>query len=107
MIQVDFLYWSDCPSHEEALARLREALAEAGVAVEPMLTEVTDEEMAENLLFLGSPTIRVNGDDIEPGAEERQDYGLSCRAYTRADGRISPLPPREMIQAALRRAARG
>ena len=104
-MQIDFYYWADCPSHEEALARLRDALAEQGLEGSVRLVEVASEEQATALGFLGSPTIRIDGVDIDPAAPGRADYGLTCRAYTRPDGRISPLPPREMIVAALRQAA--
>jgi hypothetical protein len=104
-VQIDFYYFADCPSHEDALARLKSLLAQEGLTADIRVAEVMSEEEAEDLAFIGSPTIRVDGEDIDPGAAERHDYGLSCRVYQRADGRISPLPPPEMIAAALRRAA--
>jgi len=103
-VRIDFLYYADCPSHDDALDRLRHVLADEGLAAEIVVTEVATEEQAEVLRFLGSPTIRVDGADIDPTAAGRQDFGLTCRAYTRPDGRITPLPPRELIGAALRRA---
>lgn len=103
-MRVDFYYYADCPSHEQALERLREVIDEEGLPVEIVVTEVMSDDEARRLKFVGSPTIRLNEVDIDPTSAERHDYGLSCRAYRRADGRISPLPPREMIQAALRRA---
>ena len=104
-MQIDFYYWEDCPSHDEALARLRDVLAEQGVDAAIRLVRVASEEEAADLGFLGSPSIRIDGVDIDPTAPGRAEYGLTCRAYTRPDGRISPLPPREMIVAALRQAA--
>lgn len=105
-MRIDFLYFADCPSHEEGLARLRAVLGEAGAEADVTITEVASDEDAEHLRFLGSPTIRIEGIDIDPTADERHDYSLTCRAYTRADGRITPLPPRELIQEAIDRAAR-
>jgi hypothetical protein len=104
-VQIDFYYFADCPSHEDALARLKSVLAQEGLTADIRVAEVMSEEEAEDLAFIGSPTIRIDGDDIDPSAAEQHDYGLSCRGYRRADGRISPLPPPEMIAAALRRAA--
>ena len=69
--------------------------------------EVTAEAEAERLRFPGSPTIRVDGADIDPGGAEDQQFGLTCRVYRRADGRVSPLPDPERIRAALRAAAEG
>jgi hypothetical protein len=45
--------------------------------------EVHDAEAAQRLRFLGSPSVRVDGRDVEPGAEARTDYDLSCRVYRR------------------------
>ena len=56
---------------------------------------------AERLAFPGSPTIRVAGSDIDE--IDNASFGLSCRAYRHENGRISPLPPRDKIQAAVRR----
>jgi len=47
---------------------------------------VPDAEAAAAYLFLGSPTIRVNGRDIEPGVAERDQYVLSCRVYRTQSG---------------------
>jgi hypothetical protein len=105
-MRIDFYYYADCPSHEQALERLREEMRSAGVEAEIAVIEVVDEEQARALRFIGSPTIRVDGVDIDPTAGRHTDYGLSCRAYTRPDGRITPLPPRELIQAALAGAGR-
>jgi len=49
-------------------------------------------EAAERERFLGSPSVRVNQEDIEPGAEERRDFGMKCRLYVTPDG-LSGLPP--------------
>jgi hypothetical protein len=44
------------------------------------LVEVADAGVAE-LRFLGSPTVRVDGRDVEPGAHERHEFAFSCRVY--------------------------
>jgi peroxiredoxin len=80
-------------------------MAEEGCASEIVMEAVLNRDQATARKFLGSPTIRVNGIDIEPGSEARSDYALACRAYLRSDGRISPLPPPELIRDALSRAA--
>ena len=103
-MHIDFLFYADCPSHETALARLQDVLAEEGLAADIALTEVSSDRQAEALRFVGSPTIRIDGLDIDPAVAEQHDYGLSCRGYRRPDGRITPLPTRELIQAAVRRA---
>jgi hypothetical protein len=67
-------------------------MAEAGL--DPgsvVVTEIDTEETAATKRFVGSPTIRIDGRDIQaPGAEDH--VGLTCRVYHRRDGRVSPLP---------------
>jgi hypothetical protein len=102
---VSFLYYEECPSHDLALERLREVMAEESIPGEVEVIKVGTEEQAHELRFVGSPTIRVDGQDIDPPTDPR--YALTCRAYRLADGRISPLPSKDMIRRALRFPAKG
>jgi hypothetical protein len=102
-MSIDFLYWEDCPSHERARQMLDEVLHDEGVPANVRVWRVDTMEDAENLAFPGSPTIRVNGVDID-GAESLP-VGLTCRMYFREDGRPSPLPSKDKIVQAVRRAA--
>ena len=98
---VEFFWWRECPSWERALAMLREEMEAAGMPGEALvLREVTGEEEAERLGFPGSPTIRVRGRDVDPPGHD-SPIGLTCRVYRRADGRVSALPDRGAIRAAL------
>jgi hypothetical protein len=99
-MRVSFLYYEECPSHEQALERLRKVMAEEGISREVEVLEVETEDQARELRFVGSPTIRVEGKDIDPPSDSR--YVLTCRAYRLEDDRISPLPSRGMIRRALR-----
>jgi hypothetical protein len=101
MLRVTFQYMDDCPSHEQALARLRKVLDEEGISVRIDVIKIESDEQAKRLRFVGSPTILVNDRDIDPQANDR--YGLACRAYQLEEGRISPLPSEEMIRRAIRR----
>jgi len=101
MLRVTFQYTEDCPSHEQALDRLRRVLAEQGVNVNIQIVRVDSDEQAKRLKFVGSPTILLNDVDIEPQCNDH--YGLACRAYKLEDGRISPLPSESMIRRAIRR----
>lgn len=103
MLRVTFLYWEGCPSHEEALERLRQAIGQEGVQASVEVVRVDTEEEARRWKFVGSPTILVDGEDIAP--HEGLSYRLTCRAYVLEDGRISPLPSPQQIRRALRRAA--
>jgi hypothetical protein len=106
MLRVSFLYYKDCPSHELALERLRQVLTEEEIEAEVEVIEVETDAQAEQWRFVGSPTILVEGRDIDPPPPSAQ-FGLTCRAYRREDGRISPLPPPELIRRSLRAAAAG
>ena len=99
--KIEFLYWEGCPSHPEALDLLQEVLAARGIDARVELREVTTQEEAEALRFPGSPTIRVDGRDVDPaGAEGRP--ALNCRIYYLTDGTVSPVPTREQLEEALR-----
>jgi hypothetical protein len=97
---IELLYWQGCPSHPEAKALLEQVLAELGRDDEIVLTEVTSDAEAERLRFPGSPTIRIDGRDIDAmGANGRPS--LTCRIYHLPDGRVSPVPSREQLEVAL------
>jgi len=103
-LTVDFLYWEDCPSHERALEMLKEVIEEEAVEAQLHLHQVETDEEAERLQFPGSPTIRINGADIDPPVD--LPIGLTCRVYRHDNGRISPLPPKERVLHAVREASR-
>ncbi len=99
--QVELLYWEGCPSYPEALTLVRSVLDDLGLAVEIDLRQVTSDEEAQALAFPGSPTIRVDGRDVDPaGAGSRP--ALTCRIYHLSDGRVSPVPSRTQLEDALR-----
>jgi hypothetical protein len=103
-VRVSFLYYEECPSYDLALERLREVMDEEGIPNEVEVIKVESEEQARKLRFVGSPTIRVDGQDIDPPSDSR--YALTCRAYRLADDRISPLPSKDMIRRAFRPSAK-
>jgi hypothetical protein len=98
---IEVLYFDGCPSHERLLPTV-ERLA-SDVRAEVTVRRVASPEEAEAERFLGSPTVRVDGADVEPGAPARTDFGMKCRLF-RFDGGQSPTPPEEWIRAALTRA---
>jgi hypothetical protein len=101
---VELLWWDGCPSHPEALAELERILREEGVDAEVSRIEIADDEQARRERFFGSPTIRIDGEDIvEP--PEGEPFSLTCRVYRTRDGRISPLPDPDDVREAVRRAA--
>jgi hypothetical protein len=74
---------------------------ERGLDVEVELHEVTSDEQAVALRFPGSPTIRIDGRDVDPAGESARS-ALNCRIYWTPDGRVSPIPSREQLEEALR-----
>jgi hypothetical protein len=102
-MHVELLFWEGCPSHPKAFADLRAAMIEMGLeSDEIVLREVSTDSEAHSERFVGSPTIRIEGVDIEP--PEGEQFGLSCRVYHRRDGRISPTPDPQDLRDALIRA---
>ncbi len=99
-MRVELLYFDGCPSYEALLPKLRELLERAGVEDKIELRRIETVEAAERERFLGSPTVRVDGEDVDPGARERSDFGLKCRLY-RSNKNTSGLPPQEWIVEAL------
>jgi hypothetical protein len=104
-MRVELLYFDGCPSHEALLPHLRALLDEVGARGGMEMRRVESLEEAEAEHFLGSPTVRVDGVDVEPGAAERTDFGLKCRIY-RSEAGASPTPPEEWLRSALRERAR-
>jgi hypothetical protein len=101
---VELLWWEGCPSHPQALEDLERILREEGVDAEVARVQVTDDEQARRERFPGSPTIRIDGEDIVT-PPEGEPFSLTCRVYRTRDGRISPLPDPEDVREAVRRAA--
>jgi len=96
-MKIEVLYFEDCPNHKPAVERIKEVLREEGLAGDVVEVEVPNAETARRLRFLGSPSICVNGLDIEPAARSAGEFGLMCRRYEEGG-----LPSRELIRTALR-----
>jgi hypothetical protein len=99
------LWWRGCPSTAKARAELVAAMERAGLdpaAIDEI--EVPDDGTAGALGFVGSPTVRVDGHDVQPPGED-EPVGLSCRVYRLRDGRVSPTPDPRDLDEALRCAA--
>lgn len=103
-MKVEILYFAGCPNHPPAVSQVRKALQQEGVAAEMVEMEIKDADTARAVGFLGSPTIRVNGQDVEAAARSAQSFGFTCRTYTTGSYRAG-VPPLEWIRAAVRTAA--
>ena len=98
---VELLWWEGCPSHPEALADLERILREEGIPADVTRVEIENDEQARRERFPGSPTIRIDGEDIVPPGEG-EPYSLTCRVYRLRDGRVSPVPDPEDVRDAVR-----
>lgn len=92
------LYVSGCPGYEQLLPSVRVLAEQAGAEV--VIRSVETPEAAEAERFLGSPTVRVDGRDVEPGATDRHNFGLNCRLYPALQGQAH-MPPERWIRDAL------
>ena len=101
-MRAELLWWEGCPSYPEALAQLRAILAEEGAGAEVELREVESDAQAERERFPGSPTIRIDGEDVIP-PDPAEPFSLTCRIYSLRDGRISAIPDPEDVREAVRR----
>jgi hypothetical protein len=102
-MKVELLWWEGCPSTPEALEQLRQVLREEGIDPEAVESvEVVSDEQAERESFPGSPTIRIDGEDVV--AANGDPVSLTCRVYRLRDGRPSPTPDPSDLRDAVRRA---
>ena len=103
-MRVQVLYVAECPSHPAAMKLLREVLAAEGVTTDIREVLVSDQRMAGELKFVGSPTIRINGKDVAGDSPIARDFAISCRLYP-GSPQIG-LPPAEKVQSAVQEAQR-
>ena len=101
MKKIEVLVLEGCPNVEGTLAQVRTAIAATTESADVKIVHVEDEEAAARLRFVGSPTVRVDGIDVDASARARDDYRLQCRVYSIA-GRLQGAPPAEWIATALR-----
>lgn len=101
-MRVELLYFDGCPSHESFAPRLRELAAQTDPRAVVIERRVETDDDAQRERFLGSPSVRIDGKDVDPSAQDRTDFGLKCRIY-RFEGGQSGEPPEEWVRAALGR----
>jgi hypothetical protein len=101
-VRIELLHWEGCPSLDETRELLEDVLRERGLDATIDVRHVGTHEEAEAADFHGSPTIRIDGRDVDPAGASGQRVALACRIYRLPDGRASPVPSREMLEEALR-----
>lgn len=98
---IELLAWSGCPSHTVAERELRGILHELGLTdVSIVTTWIEDDATAEKRRFVGSPTLRVDDEELIP-PDPSDTFALTCRVYRLADGGFSPTPDPEQLRRAL------
>ena len=97
-MKIEILFVPGCPNYEPAVARVKKILASEGLKVEIADVPVNTEEDARALLFPGSPTVRINDDDVEP--DPGNALGLTCRLY----GDRTGVPSEASVRRAVERA---
>jgi len=102
-VKVELLHFDGCPGYRKAEMALRSALSGSGLRAEFEVVVVNTDQEAERLSFPGSPTVRVDGEDLFPeGLGPRTSWHLGCRIYRTSEG-PNDHPTVEMIQARLPR----
>jgi len=99
---IEILYFPDCPNYLSAVAHVNEALQEEHASAEVRHLKVLDAATAAAMNFLGSPSIRINGVDIETSARSGGAPGLCCRTYV-GQGGLRGAPSVELIREAIHR----
>lgn len=102
-MNIDVLVVDGCPHAGRTYDLVRDALFLEKTTAKLSVVVVEDAEAAKRLQFIGSPSVRVDGEEIEVPARERTAYGMMCRTYDRGSARAGT-PPLEMIRTAIRRA---
>ena len=104
-MRIEVLYVAECPSHPAAIKLVRDVLSAEGVSAEIREVLITDDRMATDFAFSGSPTIRVNGRDVAGESSNAKRFALSCRLYP-GSTEIG-LPPVELVRRAVVEARKG
>jgi hypothetical protein len=92
-----------CPHRDAAIALVQQACAELACNAEIQVIDICDQQAAEQTRFLGSPTIRVDGRDIDPGAEQCVE-NFHRRRLDRGEHSLRGLPEAHWVREALRSA---
>lgn len=92
-LKIELLYFESCPHWQLTLSRLEQVLIKENMTQSINQIPVENEEMVRKLVFKGSPTVRINGKDIE---DNEGEYGMTCRIYE-GEG----VPPESLIRNAI------
>ncbi len=99
-MKIELFYFEGCPSWKDAEKNLKAALKGFSIPDPIHFIRVDNNEDVIRNRFIGSPTIRINGLDVDPAARDIREYSMSCRVYN-IDGALSGWPSIEMIRKTL------
>jgi len=102
-VKIELLYFEGCPYYQTALRNLEQVLEEEKIGIPVDMVRIESQEQALRNKFVGSPTVRVNGQDIEPGVRDLKDFSMRCRLYSEA-GSITGWPSKDLIRHAIEEA---
>jgi hypothetical protein len=97
---VELIWFQDCANHPAARLMLEEVIAQVAPSTPIRDVDASDPAVAEQVRFPGSPTIRVDGRDVDPTYIDPADYTPRCRLYRTTAG-LRGLPERTWIVDAL------
>lgn len=99
-MRIDVLSFEGCPSGAAALETAKRVADELAPDAVVTCVNVASQEEAQEYRFLGSPSIQIDGLDIEPSRRKETVFALACRVYQASDG-FSGTPPEILIRRAL------
>ena len=103
-VRVEVLARRNCPNRGIAITLAERAVRETGIPARIEVVDMTTESQAQRRRFLGSPTVRVDGRDVEPGSNGRTGFTLACRVY-RTERGLAGWPDERWVREALLLAA--
>jgi len=103
-MKIELLVFDGCPNHEPAEQLIRESVAELSVEADIEVINVVDHDDAVAKRFLGSPSIRINGRDLELTEDGDTQYSMRCRVYRTGD-KQSGVPAKALLAKRIQEAA--
>jgi hypothetical protein len=99
-VRIEILAREDCDSRGMAIAVVERVVVEVGVPVQIRVVEMNTESEAFEQRVLGSPTVRVEGRDVDPAANGDTAFTFADRVY-RTDRGLAGWPDERWIREAL------
>jgi hypothetical protein len=85
-VEIELLYFDGCPHYRSFAEHLENLLKQRGIESPVARVLVMNDDDAQRLHFLGSPTVRIDGEDVDASAASRTDFAMQCRLYQTDQG---------------------